>query len=101
MRQVPMGPENLVCPLHKKAMSAVCHKCPLWSCLRGTNPQTGEEIDRWDCSLAHLPMLLVETSQQVRQVGAATESFRNEVVRRSDAVRPVNFQGHERLLVGE
>ena len=89
MRQVPMGPENLVCPFHKKAMSTVCHKCPLWTCLRGANPQTGEDVDRWDCAVAQLPLLMIETSQQVRQGAAATESFRNEVARRADGVRPL------------
>lgn len=89
MRQVPMGPENLVCPFHKKKMSDVCHKCPLWTCLRGANPQTGENMDRWDCAVAQLPLLMIETSQQVRQGAAATESFRNEVARRADSVRPL------------
>jgi hypothetical protein len=80
MAQIPRGTEGLTCPLHKKDMSTVCHKCPLWVQLRGKNPQSNEEIDRWDCSLALLPMLIIEGAQQTRQAGAAIESFRNEMV---------------------
>jgi predicted Ser/Thr protein kinase len=87
MRQIPRGPEHLVCPLHKKSMELVCHQCPWWTQVRGANPNTGEEVDRWDCSIALLPLLNVEVAQQVRQGAAATESFRNEVVRRADAHR--------------
>ncbi len=89
MPQIPRGPDNLVCPLHKTKMSKVCHTCPLWVQLRGKNPNTGEEVDQWNCSLATLPMLLVENAQQARQTGAATESMRNEIVKRMD--RPIQM----------
>lgn len=85
-KQIPHGDDSLVCPLHKKPMAAVCHKCPLWTQLRGRNPNTGEEIDQWNCALSQLPLLLVENALQTRQAAAATESFRNEVVRRADRV---------------
>jgi hypothetical protein len=49
--------------------------------LRGNDPQTGEELDNWVCSVAMLPLLLIENSQQTRQTGAAIESFRNEMVK--------------------
>ena len=49
--------------------------------VRGTNPNTGQEVDEWDCSIKWLPMLLIENSQQQRQTGAAVESFRNEMVK--------------------
>jgi hypothetical protein len=80
MTQIPHGPDNLICPLHRSKMSKVCHTCPLWVQLRGKNPNTGAEVDQWNCSLASLPMLLVENAQQSRQNGAATESFRNTMV---------------------
>jgi hypothetical protein len=94
MAQIPRGPENLVCPLHKKAMELVCHKCPWWTLVKGKNPNTGEVVDRWDCSLAFLPMLLIENSQQARQTGAATESMRNEMVRLASRPRtPMMIEG--------
>ncbi len=80
MAQIPHADEGLICPLHKKDMSQVCHKCPLWIQLRGKNPQTNEDVDRWGCSLAFMPMLMIEGAQQTRQAGAAIESFRNEMV---------------------
>jgi len=95
MSQIPRGPEHLVCPLHKAKMSKVCHTCPLWVQLRGKNPNTGQEVDKWDCSLATLPILLVENAQQARQHSAATESMRNEIVKRMD--RPISIpqiEGH-------
>jgi hypothetical protein len=89
MKQIPHGPDDMICPLHKKAMATVCHKCPLWTQVRGKHPQSEEEIDRWDCSLAWLPMLLIENAQQSRQTGAAVESFRNEMVKVNELSRQI------------
>lgn len=89
MAQIPHANEGLVCPLHQKDVSKVCHKCPWWILLRGTNPNTGEDVDEWKCSIATIPMLLIETANQSRQGAAATESFRNEVVRMSS--RPTGY----------
>lgn len=81
MAQIPHAESGLDCPFHRKDMSKVCHRCPLWQQVRGTDPQTGEEVDHWSCSLALMPMLMIENSQQQRQTGAAVESFRNETVK--------------------
>jgi len=86
MAQIPHGPDHLKCPLHGKAMSKVCHTCPWWTQVRGANPQGGE-VDRWDCAIAFLPLLSIETTKTVRGVQAATESSRNEIVKRMD--RPI------------
>ncbi|MCW5695766.1 MAG: hypothetical protein KIS96_03415 [Bauldia sp.] len=75
------GPADKNCPFWRKPMIKVCHTCPLWKQIRGTDANTGEEVDGWDCSLAWLPMLLIENSQQQRQTGAAVESLRNETVK--------------------
>lgn len=77
----PVAQKGEICPLHNKDVSKVCHKCPLYVQLRGTDPQTGREVDMWSCSLAILPTLMIENSQQQRQTGAAVESFRNEMVK--------------------
>lgn len=52
--------------------------------VRGNNPNTGEEVDDYGCSIAWLPVLMIENSQQQRQTGAAIESFRNEMVKAND-----------------
>jgi hypothetical protein len=49
--------------------------------LRGTHPQTGAEIDEWMCAISAMPMLQIEVAKQARSGAAATESFRNEVVK--------------------
>ena len=78
--KIPHADEGGICPLHKKDMSQVCHKCPWWTMVRGKNPQSEEMIDDWRCAIAILPMLLVENAQMTRQGNAAMQSFRNEVV---------------------
>ena len=67
------------CPLIGK--DCIELECAWFTQIRGTNPQTGKEIDEWGCSVAWMPMLLVENAQQSRQTGAAVESFRNETVK--------------------
>ena len=57
-----------------------------WFChMRGTDPNTGNEVDDYSCGVAWLPMLLVENAAQSRQSGAAIESFRNEMVKANKA----------------
>jgi hypothetical protein len=55
-------------------------QCAWFTKMQGANPNTGETIEEWGCAIAWLPMLMVENAMQARQVGAAVESFRNEMV---------------------
>lgn len=59
-------------------------ECAWFMKIRGANPNTGEDIDEWGCSMAWLPVLMIENSQQQRQTGAAVESFRNEMVKANE-----------------
>lgn len=70
------------CPLIKK--DCVGLKCSWFTQVRGTNPNTGKEVDEWACSMAWLPVLLIENSQQQRHTGSAVESFRNEMVKANE-----------------
>lgn len=70
------------CPLLKK--DCIGLQCLWFTQIRGTNPNTGKEIDDWRCSIAWMPILQIETSQQSRQTGAAVESFRNEMVKANE-----------------
>tara|TARA_B100000519_G_scaffold93145_1_gene81068 strand:- start:958 stop:1251 length:294 start_codon:yes stop_codon:yes gene_type:complete len=72
------------CPLIKK--DCIELKCAWFTQLRGSNPNTGEEIDDWGCAVGWLPVLLVENSQQQRSTGAAVESFRNEMVKNNENI---------------
>lgn len=95
--QIPHAIAGLVCPLHKKDVSKVCHKCPFWIHIRGTDANTGDPIDDWRCAVGWLPMLLIENSQQARQAGAAVESMRNEIVGRMDNPPALRDQPVRRL----
>jgi hypothetical protein len=80
MTQIPHADKGSICPLHRVDMSKVCHRCPWWTRVVGKNPQSEEMIDRWQCAIAWLPILLIENSQQQHQTKAAVETFRNNVV---------------------
>jgi hypothetical protein len=58
--------------------------CAWFLKIAGKNPNTGEDIDDWGCSMAWLPIMMIENSQQQRSTGAAVESFRNEMVKAND-----------------
>jgi hypothetical protein len=58
--------------------------CAWFLKIRGSNPNTGEDVDDWGCSMSWLPILMIENSQQQRQTGAAVESFRNEMVKANE-----------------
>jgi hypothetical protein len=75
------------CPLIKKDCIEV--KCAWFTQVRGTNPNTGKEVDEWACAITWMPVLLIENSQQQRQTGAAVESFRNEMVKANEASNQV------------
>ena len=64
-------------------------ECAWFMKIRGNNPNTGEEVDEWGCSMAWLPVLMIENSQQQRQTGAAVESFRNEMVKANEVGQKV------------
>jgi len=66
-------------------------ECAWFMQIRGTNPNSGEPVDEWGCSMAWMPMLMIENSQQQRGTSAAVESFRNEMVKNNEV-------GHRVLL---
>ena len=76
------GDPDQTCPYRLgEACRVACPTCMMFQQFRGMHPQTGAEIDRWECSIAFLPFLTIENSNQQRQTAAAVESFRNEMVR--------------------
>jgi hypothetical protein len=59
-------------------------ECAWFLKISGKDPQSNKEIDEWGCSMAWLPVLMIENSQQQRQTGSAVESFRNEMVKSNE-----------------
>jgi hypothetical protein len=64
-------------------------ECAWFMKIAGTNPNTGKEVEEWGCSMAWLPIMMIENSQQQRQTGAAVESFRNEMVKANEVSQRV------------
>ena len=74
----------LTCPLGSECEEIKdnkIHRCIWYTAVRGVNPNTGEEVDDWNCAIAWGPILQIETSQTQRGVSSALESFRNETVK--------------------
>jgi hypothetical protein len=85
-----------LCPLLKK--DCVGLQCSWYTHVRGTEPQSGREVDEYACAVTWMPMLLIETSKEVRQGAAATESLRNQVV--DTLVPALNLQSAVSALQG-
>lgn len=67
------------CPLLNK--KCIKHQCIWYNMLQGKHPQTGQNVQEWGCSIAWLPLLLVENTGKQVQTNASVESFRNEMVK--------------------
>lgn len=59
-------------------------ECAWFMKIKGKDPQSDKEVEEWGCSMAWLPILMIENSQQQRSTGAAVESFRNEMVKANE-----------------
>ena len=72
-----------LCPLFKGPCRQL--DCAWFMEIEGKHPQTGEQIKEWSCAVVWQVMVGLKISQDVTNgtsgVQAATESFRNEVVR--------------------
>lgn len=66
---------NKQCPI--KQVPCIGGDCAWFSQVRGTDPNTGNEIDESGCSVRFMPMLMIEVSKAQYQTGAAVESARN------------------------
>jgi len=73
-----LGSKKADCPFWRGPCKE--HECRFYINVQGKNPNTGQDVNQWDCAVAWIPLLLIENSQQQRQTGAAVESFRNEMV---------------------
>lgn len=76
-----------ICPILKE--ECIEHRCQLYVQVMGVNPQTGQEINEWGCSIAWLVPLLIENSQTNRQTGVAVEQVRNVMARTGEVVEQV------------
>ena len=72
------------CPLNK---FEPCKQldCAWFMQIRGLHPNTGEEVDEWGCSVAWLPVLLINNAKEQHSTAVAVESFRNEMVKSNES----------------
>ncbi len=80
-----MAKEKLpLCPLLKKP--CVQHECAWFCHVTGQNPQTGAQIDMWDCAIKWTPVVMMDAAKNTKGVQAAVETMRNDVVERQDSL---------------
>ena len=75
------------CPLIKGDCKKL--ECVFFTQIAGTHPQTGEEFDEWGCAIAWMPILSIENTKRLNEVGASIDSFRNATVETLSPVVPV------------
>ena len=84
------------CPLGAKCEEpkaeggkTVLHRCPWYVQVRGVDVNTGQETGTWGCAIAWMPALMINTANESRKGVAATESFRNEMVKQGTQTQQV------------
>lgn len=91
------------CPLGAKCEEVkmvesrqILYRCPWYVQVRGVDMNTGQDIDNWGCAIAWMPTLTINTANETRKGAAATESFRNEVVKGipQTSVQPLIVEEH-------
>lgn len=97
-----MIPVQLTCPLGctcEEVKDGAIYRCAWFVTLKGSNPQTGQEVDERACAIAWMPILQVEVAGTNRGQTAAIESLRNEHVLRQNAGLAIlsSFDGTKKL----
>lgn len=79
------------CPLGAKCEDVkhengkpVLYRCPWYIKVRGVNNNTGEEYDHWNCAIAWMPTLMVNTGNDTKQNTMVLNEFKNEVIKKQN-----------------
>ena len=67
----------------------VLYRCPWYIQVKGYDANLGKEVENWGCAIAWMPALMINTANEVRQGAAATESFRNDMVKQGQEAQKV------------
>ena len=59
------------CPLLQKECIGL--QCAWITQIRGMDPQTGEDVDEWDCAIKWLPVLLIENTNTDKHTNIITD----------------------------
>lgn len=78
----PRRPSGMFCPLWRKDVSKVCHTCDWWHSIAVLDdPNTMAVRAEWGCALVLSVIAQRSMHSAIDGVQAATESFRNDMVR--------------------
>jgi len=98
----PLPPPNaaIICPMtlaRRKPVSckSLHENCPKYVMISFTT-ESGEANPYIGCADGILPALLVDVSNRMNQLGAATESLRNEVVKPMEVIASIFEQQAQR-----
>lgn len=61
--------------------------CGWYMKIIGKNPNTEKDVEEYGCSIAWMPIFLIENSQIQNQTGSAIESFRNKMVKSNESIK--------------
>lgn len=96
------------CPLGAKCEEVktedgkpVLYRCPWYVQIRGVDVNSGQQTDNWGCAIAWMPALMINTANESRKGVAATESFRNEMMKQGTQAQRVLVAARQTLLQGE
>lgn|SRR5687768_14896132 len=84
------------CPLGAKCeeikqegKKTILYRCPWYVQVHGMDTNTGRETATWGCAIAWMPTLMINMANESRKGVAATESFRNEMVKQGEKTQQV------------
>lgn len=83
-----------ICPFLKKA--CIEHDCMLYTHVTYVNPQSGIGEDKYACSIALVPVMLIENARKTGGVQSAVENARNEICERQDTFNKLAIAAVER-----
>jgi len=97
-------PVKMACPLGvecREVKDNVIHQCTWLVNIQGKHPQSEEVVDEYRCSMAWMPILLVENAQTNRGQTEALEGFRNAMVNQNNSLLNVAIQNKKSTLIGD
>jgi hypothetical protein len=79
--------ENKSCPLGHSCHSMKDGKmitCAWLQTIEGLNPQTGSPVQKEDCAISLLPLLLIQNAKESSITSNAVNSFRDSVIEKNN-----------------
>lgn len=72
-----------VCPIGKQCREikdGKIYECMWFTTIQGQNPQTGEQVDKQDCTINNMTLFLADMARSNREVVANSNDARNTAV---------------------